>query len=83
MEAAWSLVLIHDFLKGYDFRKRKKNSFLTNMAIITKDNLKNYRTFLNQENWHKIDFKRFSKFYNKSLNNYDFNIEKVFDQLND
>lgn len=83
MEAAWSLVLIHDFLKGYDFRKRKKNSFLTNMAIITKDNLKNYRTFLNQENWHKVDFKRFSKIYNKSLNTYDFNIEKVFDQLQD
>ncbi|MGM0508871.1 MAG: ABC transporter substrate-binding protein [Fusobacteriota bacterium] len=80
MEAAWGVILLHDYLKGYDFKKGGviKN---TDMYALTKDNYEDMKLVLDKENWSTIDFKRFSRVYNEDLEQHNFKIEKIIEQL--
>jgi ABC-type sugar transport system substrate-binding protein len=78
MEGAWALIMALDHFNGHDFAQPVQRS---RMRIITRDNLDAYRPVLNQENWKRIDFKRFSKTFNPDLAAYDFTPQGVLRQL--
>ena len=51
------------------------------VIAITPENLNKYKKLLVKNNWKKIDFTKFSKVHNKSLEKYDFSIDILLDQL--
>lgn len=78
MDAAWSLVLIHDYHHGKDFGNRSMES---NMYPIIASNADIYQQAFNRKNWGKIDFTRFSKVLNPTLKDYNFSLNAVLKQL--
>lgn len=80
LEAAWAVVLVHDYLNGIDFGKAYLNSN-SRMGILTEENIDIYLNNLGQGEWNKVDFSRFSKKRNPSLKAYDFSIDAVLAQF--
>ncbi len=77
MEAAWIIVLLHDYFNGKDFASEAIN-FRSDMAILTEKNITPFLNNFQSVNWESIDFTRFTKTDNPGMKNYDFAIEKVF-----
>ena len=77
MEAGWALILLHDYHHGIDFKVDLGTQILTSMQAITADNVQQYLSKFKDQNWNKIDFKRFSKKYNPALRNYDFSLDAL------
>ncbi|QDL56030.1 hypothetical protein EXZ61_18625 [Rhodoferax aquaticus] len=80
MEAAWALVLVHDYLAGVDF-KNEGLRIKTDMTLLTKANADRYAPLLDPVNWAKIDFSRLSKVHNPRLKKYSFSVETVLKLL--
>lgn len=78
MEGGWAMVLIHDYHHGKDFFP---DTIKTYMYSIDKTNIDKYLTVFGNQNWNKIDFKKFSKVYNPTLKSYDFSLHAVFKQF--
>lgn len=76
-EGGWALLLIHDYHYGIDFAHDPGISSTTQMRAITADNVQTYIKWLRNPDWSKIDFKRFSKKYNATLQKYDFSLETL------
>jgi hypothetical protein len=51
------------------------------MQMVTAENAEHYIQLLSHPDWSRIDFKQFSKVYNKSLAKYDFSFETIAKQL--
>ena len=77
MEGGWALVLIHDYAKGIDFVEELGVKIPTPMQALTAANVKSYQDKMHPEKWSQIDFKQFSKVYNKKLTKYDFSLETM------
>ncbi|WP_268934991.1 ABC transporter substrate-binding protein [Spartinivicinus ruber] len=83
MIGGWSLIMIHDYHFGKDFINTE--GVKLKMKIfdeLNKNNLNRYLSKLGDENWNKIDFKYFSKVYNKKIDKYDFSVRSVLNHLN-
>ncbi|SCY58120.1 diguanylate cyclase [Desulfoluna spongiiphila] len=65
LEGAWSLTLMHDYLRHRDFA-RESTVFKTRMHAIDSGNVDQVRAFLS-DNWDRIDFAAFSKYLNTTL----------------
>ncbi len=79
-EGAWALILLHDWLKNAN-RNDKIRQFKTKMEKIDKQQIAFYEKHFFEENYQKVDFKLFSKYYNKNLKVYDFSLNHIYDQL--
>lgn len=79
MNGGWALVLIHDFVHDIDFADELGTRILTPMQVLTAENVKRYKEKMHPDNWGKIDFKKFSKVYNKQLNKYDFSLDRLLE----
>lgn len=74
-DGAWALILIHDYVKTGSLSKQfyLSNSF----HAITAQNIARYFSTLKNNKWDHIDFKKYSMFYNKKLNTYDFSLKEI------
>jgi ABC-type sugar transport system substrate-binding protein len=82
MEAGMALVLIYDHHHGKDFAEELGTVFETPMYTISKGNIDEYLTTVGMHpDWAKIDFKRFSKTYNKDLQKYDFSWQRIVENM--
>lgn len=80
-EAAWASVIIYDYFNGAKFSDNK-NEWVIKMYYIDKNNIKKYEKLLDKNNWQKLNFKSFSKTNNPNLKKYDFDLNKLLQQLN-
>lgn len=80
IEGGWVAVMLYDYFNGKDFASEKV-SWKTQMRPITYANVDYYETKLNQNNWKKINFRKFSKKYNPKINKYDFRMQNILNQL--
>ncbi len=81
-EGAWAIILLYDYLKGYDFASFESTVFFTKMGDHTSSTfaeLGDLRQKLSKENMKKINFKRFSRAYNPSLEKYNFEFKALFE----
>lgn len=84
LAAAFSVVLLYDYLQGYDFASE---STLMRLQVYNFDqaNVENYaRAFANpgqNQQWQHIDFRRFSKAWNPGLQKYPFGFQPILDQF--
>ncbi len=74
-EGAWVIILLHDYLHGIDFANEKV-VWITKMLLMDQTNVYEYEKLIQPEKWYKINFKDFSKVYNKKLKKYDFNLQQ-------
>ena len=80
-EAAWALIVLHDYFHGIDFAESEGVKIRTEMPILTRANIDHYVKALDRTNWDKINFKNFSKHYNESLKEYHFGVEAILREL--
>lgn len=76
-EAAWALVLIHDYLNGFDFATEGTTSFTTKMTSQTKEDLTKYNdiySVLSSSKLDNLDFGSLSKHRNPTIENYNFDL---------
>ncbi len=78
MIGGWGLVMLYDYHHGYDFIERggpivRKKIF----SVIDSGNVNHFLRRFGMRDWNKIDFKRFSKAYNDTLNEYDFSVDAL------
>lgn len=80
MDGAWSVILIHDYFNGIDFADDNV-SMRSKMNIITAANIDAYLHHFAGQQWDKIDFKSFSKYYTPTLKQYSFTLDEVMKQF--
>ncbi|MCG8572047.1 MAG: ABC transporter substrate-binding protein [Spirochaetes bacterium] len=80
LEAAWSIILIYDYLNGIDFASENVN-FKSIMGSLNYNNIDQYLKKLGKGEWEVIDFACFSKKKNPQLLSYHFTIDSIFQQL--
>ena len=75
-EGAWTLVLVYDYIHLGPLPNKRilSNSF----GVANSSNISNILTIVQDADWQKINFKDFSKYENKTLDMYDFNLNKIF-----
>ncbi len=81
-EIGFSLVLIHDYFYGKDFYNEFEGKINTQMSLLTSKNINRYYDFLTLQNWEKIDFKKYSKFLNPKVEQYDFTFDTLLKNYN-
>ncbi|WP_421899372.1 ABC transporter substrate-binding protein [Maridesulfovibrio sp.] len=77
MTGGWGLVMLYDYHHGYDFAGKagpliRKRIF----GVIDEDNVECYLNKFSFRDWSKIDFRKFSKAYNKK-SDYDFSVKAL------
>ena len=77
MTGGWGLVMLYDYHHGHDFAGKagpmiRKRIF----GVIDDDNVESYLNKFSFRDWSKIDFRKFSKAYNKNLD-YDFSVKAL------
>lgn len=80
MEGGWLMVLAYDYFHGSDFGN-ESTEMRTSMDPITKENVNTFLTHLGDQNWDKIDFRKFSKVFNPKLKKYNFGLEAILSQF--
>ncbi len=80
MEGAWVAVLLYDYFNGIDFASESLQ-MRSQMSAISSANIDEFLDKLSKENWHNIDFTKFSKKYHPELKHYNFGLEAVLGQL--
>jgi ABC-type sugar transport system substrate-binding protein len=77
MNGACALIVLYDYTHGIDL---KKKNYELNIKIFNSINSREsdeFLNYLNESNWSKIDFKRFSKSLNSGMKSYDFNSKEI------
>jgi len=77
MEGAWAMVMIYDFLQGFDFKDDIGLRSLSNFALVDDKLFQRNSQYYLQKQWRNIDFKHYSKSYSKNVNKYDFVLPEV------
>lgn len=77
---AWSMIMIYDYDQGKDFQSENINLSFP-MSAIDGKNVKIYLENLGDADWSLIDFSKFSKFNNPSINTYQFTLERILEAL--
>lgn len=78
--AGFSMVLLHDYLYGFDFAEESATMRMR-MFAFTRKNIHQYTDTLGKSEWNKIDFRRFSKRLNPRLTKYNFGFREVLEQF--
>lgn len=78
--AGFSMVLLHDYLNGFDFAEESATMRMR-MFAFTRENIRQYTDTLGKAEWDKIDFRRFSKQLNPGLTKYNFGFREVLEQF--
>jgi len=79
MQVAWALVKIFDHHNGVHLHNDPE---AINYALITEKNIDEHLLLLQPDIFQRVDFKKFSRFYQPELTRYDFDITKVVEQIN-
>lgn len=84
MVGGWALVVLKDYYEGHDFLKEEHGTELkiNIFGTIDSSNVDDYLKHFGDSNWNKIDFRKFSKHYNKNFQHYDFSLNKILEQFN-
>ena len=82
LQGGWALILLHDYLQGFDFVEESLSFPSYNQPSIHPIAPKPLKTF-QANNWSKIDFKQFSKRYNPELKQYNFSLATLIQQHQD
>nr|WP_321260100.1 ABC transporter substrate-binding protein [uncultured Pseudodesulfovibrio sp.] len=77
MDGAWALVMMYDAMHGIAVPRASQSHF----SSLTARNIFEYRKHFGVSDWRKIDFTKFSKSLNPTLEYYDFGLEAVLDQM--
>lgn len=80
MIGGWVMVLLHDYHYGQDFSSEGVEREYQ-MSVVDTGNVETYLEHLGEQNWQKIDFTRFSKQKNPTLNTYNFSLDAILHQL--
>lgn len=80
LDPAWAMVLIHDYHAGKDFASDRVD-FRSKLYPITRKNVDFFMQCFPDRDWGRIDFRKFSRVYNKSLVKYDFSFGAVLRQM--
>jgi len=83
MNGGFSLVLLYDYFHGHDFKEELGTQINLNMSLLSKENVKGYSNAFSSNNWDAIDFKKYSKHINPTLNKYDFSLNSLFLNLHE
>lgn len=80
MEGAWATVLLYDHYFGYDFADEglKKE---TKMSIATRETAHLLQSFLYGSGIENINFKQFSRVYNKDLSKHNMSLDVILNNL--
>ena len=81
MEAAWALVLLHDYHNGIDFANTKGTVIQSEFFVLEPHTAGIFRDTFRDGDYDKIYFRRFSKVYNPSLTHYRFSLVNVMVQF--
>jgi len=73
-EGGWGLLLLYDYINGFDFAAELNTNILTELTPIHKGNVSLYEELVVNEAWKDIDFKQRSKCFNPNLTSYDFSL---------
>ncbi len=76
MDGAWAVVMLNDYFKGRDFADFGV-SFRTNWGVISAANVERLSPLVGDEDWDRIDFRRFSRVTNPKLKAYDFSLKTL------
>jgi|GEM_PF-3218102 len=79
LEGAWTMVLIHDYFRGKDFA-REKTTFVTPMYMVTTKDVLSYKKIRSREYIDTLDFKRYSKIYDESIEQYRFDAADLLEK---
>jgi len=71
-----ALVLLYDYFNGIDFKDELGLEINFNMFKLTSENIKTFNQSFSPDQWHKIDFKKYSKKLNPNLKKYNFTLER-------
>lgn len=77
MDGAWALVMLYDVLHGVEVAPSSKSRFST----LTAKNVNIYRDRFEAGDWGQIDFRRFSRYLNPDMKEYDFSLDAVLRQF--
>ena len=82
MTGGWAMIVLYDHFHGIDFGTEKNNFILKHKIfdVIHRENVDNYISKFGDQDWSKIDFRKFSKKLNRKLQNYDFSLSAIFRQ---
>ncbi len=79
-DGGFSVVAMFDYLNGVkmpEVNGKPKTLFLTPMMVLTKENYPKLKV-IEEKKWASfVDYKQFSRFYNKDLKDYDFSVFKM------
>lgn len=81
MEAAWALILLHDYHNGIDFAEAEGTLLQSKFFVLEPHSVDLYRNTFRDGDYNKIYFRRFSKVYNTHLRNYRFSLVNVMVQF--
>jgi len=82
MIGGFSLTLLNDYHKGLDFEDEGLEFNQNIFWVLNNSNIDSYYDIVKNNDWDRVDFNKFSKFYNKSLKKYKFSLKEIFNQLN-
>ena len=80
-EGGFALVMLYDFFHGIDFINDPGLKVETDFYKIDSLNVDQYQTFFADQNWQKIDFRRFSKKLTPSIRRYDFSWKAIYSNV--
>lgn len=81
MDAIWSIVLVHDYYYGIDFKDDVGLQVPSPTGTMTKENVAEFTAKIGDRNWDNIDFRAFSKKYNGKLRKYRFTVDALLEQI--
>ncbi len=81
MQAAWALIKMYDLHNEVDVFKAGKNQIPYKLEMIKQDNVDFFAPLAETVKWNNINFKKFSRYHNKGLSEYQFNVQSVISQL--
>ncbi|RDB36337.1 MAG: hypothetical protein DCC88_05495 [Spirobacillus cienkowskii] len=81
MNGACALIVLYDYVKGIDLKEKDHKIEIKVFSSVNSKEAQNFSQLMKEEHWSKIDFKRFSKFHNKTLKTYNFNSKKILNTL--
>jgi len=81
MDGAWAVILLFDYFNGIDIEKGSWYRLQSTMQSISSDEVKLLLPHLINKDWSNINFRHYSKFYNRKLTYYPLSAKPILEQL--
>lgn len=81
MNGACALIVLYDYYHGIDINKKNYELNIKIFSAINDIESDKFLNYLDETNWNKIDFKRFSKALNPGIKDYNFNSKKILQTI--